>query len=320
MKSQTFDTFKNPGSLRSKIISFSLVMAFTIGTTTFTSCRKKEEKIEEEPEDTEQTMANDNNFAENSVADIENMGSQVSEDNEQAKGGAGIILQMCPGATVTVANKIITVDFGTGIVCLDGRTRSGKLIYNFSASASGALFYRNPGFSMNVTSQNYVVEGYTVNILNKTITNTTPATIPSGTNPGTNLTWAITANVSIIRPNGGTISWSCSRTKELINTSDTLCYRGQNQHIVWSLAKVKLNGNTSGTNANQEQFSAVATNLVRDFSCSPFTARPMRHPFISGTIVYTPGSRPVRTIDFGTGTCDGTATLTIKNHTFSITL
>ncbi|MBL7931943.1 MAG: hypothetical protein JNL60_08575, partial [Bacteroidia bacterium] len=222
--------------------------------------------------------------------------------------------------TVTVVNKVITVDFGTGIVCLDGRTRSGKLIYDFSTSASGAMFYRNPGFIMKVSSQNYVVEGYAINIINKTITNTTPPTIPSGTNPGTNLTWAITANVSITRPNGGTISWTCSRTKELINTSDSLCYRGQNLHIIWSLAKVKLNGTTTGTNANNETFSATATNLVRDFSCSPVTLRPMRHPFISGTLVYTPGSRPTRTIDFGTGTCDALATLTINNRTFSITL
>lgn len=320
MKPQTSDNLKNPGPLSSKILSFGLVIAMIITISTITSCRKKVEKIEEEQEDTEQTMANDNNYAENAVADIENMGSQVSEENEQAKGGAGIVLQMCPGATVTVANKIITVDFGSGLVCLDGRTRSGKLIYDFSASASGAIFYRNPGFSMKVSSQNYMVEGYSINIINKTITNTTPASLPSGTNPGINLTWAISANVSVTKPGGGTITWSCSRTKELINTSDPNCYRGQSLHIIWSLAKVKLNGSTSGTNANNEQFSATATNLVRDFNCSPFPARPMRHPFISGTIVYTPGSRPARTIDFGTGTCDGVAVLTINNHTFSINL
>jgi hypothetical protein len=165
------------------------------------------------------------------------------------------------------------------------------------------------------------VDGYQVNILNKTITNTTPSSIPSGLNPGTNLTWAITANVSIIKPNnGGAITWSCARTKELVNTSDSSCYRGQGLHIIWSRAIVKLNGNTSGTNAKQEQFSATATNLVRDFGCAPDALRPMRHPFVSGTIIYTPGSRPLRTIDFGSGACDLNATITIKNRTFSIVL
>ncbi len=325
MKTQSANGFKSlttEKKMPSKLVSLSLVLAFVAGSSIFTSCKKKEEQVTQDPADTEQTMTTDNNFAENTVSDIESMGSQVSEDNVQAKGeSVGIILQMSPGATVTVSGKIITVDFGTGTVGLDGRTRSGKLIYNFSASTPSALFYRNPGFSMNVTSQNYVVDGYTVTIINKTITNTTPSTIPPGLNPGTNLTWNISANVSIVKPdNGGTINWTCSRTKELTNTADTNCYHGQGVHITWSKAVVKLNGSTSGTNANQEQFTATATNLVRDFNCSPFPLRPMHHPFISGTIVYTPGSRPTRTVDFGNGACDGVATLTTKNKTFTISL
>lgn len=321
MKTQTFNDAQPSGnkSRFSQIISLGLVLAFILGTSFFTSCKKKEEKTEE-PEDTEQTMATDNNYAENSVADIESIGSEVSEENAQSK-GAGIILQLCPNATVTIANKIITVDFGSGLVCLDGRTRSGKLIYNFSASAPSAMYYRNPGFSMNVSSQNYVVDGYAINILNKTITNTTPSSLPAGVNPGINLTWTVAASVAITKPNnGGTINWTCNRTKELINTADSNCYHGQSVHITWSKAIVRLNGSTSGTNANQEQFGATATNLVRDFNCSPFPLRPHHHPFISGTIVYSPGSRPTRTVDFGNGTCDGSATLTIKNRTFTISL
>lgn len=320
MKTQTLCNSK----FVSRTITLGLILSFTFGALTFTSCRKKEEKIEA-VEDTEQGTANDNNAAEAFVADIDAMGSQVSEDGQLAyrgEGDLGVTLELAPEATVTISGKIITVDFGSvGVTGKDGRVRTGKIIYNFSASSSSALYYRNPGFSMNVTSQNYVVDGYQITILNKTVSNTTPSTIPSGTNPGTNLTWAITANVSIVKPNnGGTITWSCARTKELINTSDSTCYRGQSLHIIWSKAIVKLNGNTSGTNAKAEQFTATATNLVRDFNCAPIAGRPMRHPFISGTIVYTPGSRPSRTVDFGNGACDSNATVTIKNRTFSIVL
>src|SRR5207253_7866271 len=144
-----------------------------------------------------------------------------------------------------------------------------------------------------------------VNIANKSVSNTTPLSIPSTPNPGTNLTWAITASVSIIKPNNnGVISWSCARTKELMNTNDTNCYRGQSRFIVWRKAIVKLNGNASGVNARGENYTAVATNLVRDFNCAPDVNRPRRHPFISGTVSYTPGTRPTRLIDFGSGGCD----------------
>jgi hypothetical protein len=84
---------------------------------------------------------------------------------------------------------------------------------------------------------------------------------------------------------------------------------------------VKLNGTASGVNARSENFTAIATNLVRDFNCAPDPVlRPHRHPFISGTIAYTPGSRPTRTVDFGNGACDLIATITVNGHTFTVNL
>lgn len=307
---------KFPNYLLLGVLSLSL----TVG-----ACRKKEEVVDTTDTDTEQSTADDNNRAESYVVDIEAVGSEVSEKGtlEQYKGAAeeGITTSSC--AVVSgYGTKTITVDFGTGCLGNDGRTRSGKLIYDFSASTpTSAVYYRNPGFSMKVSSQNYVVDGYSITINNKNVSNTTPATIPSGVNPGTNLTWAISANVSIAKPNGGgTITWTCNRTKELVNTSDSSVYRGQALAIVWSKAIVKLNGSASGVNAKSENYTAVATNLVRDFNCSPDASRPRRHPFISGTVVYTPGARRVRTIDYGTGSCDMNATVSIGTKTYTVTL
>lgn len=306
-----------------------LAFIFFASSIVFTSCKKKSET---EP-DTEQGTATDNNMAESIISDIEAMGSEVSENSSlisykstDASGVTGVEgVASSPCATVSgLGTKIISVDFGTsGCVGYDGRTRTGKLIYDFSASTpSSAVFYRNPGFSMNVSSQNYVVDGYQINIINKTVKNTTPITIPVGDNPGTNLTWAITANISIVKPNsGGTISWTCSRTKELINTNDTSCYRGQALHIIWNKAIVKLNGSATGVNAKGENYTAAATDLIRDFNCSPDPLRPKRHPFISGTIAYTPGSRPLRLIDYGSASsCDMNATVTINGKVYNITL
>lgn len=306
----------------------ALLLVCIIG---LSSCRKKEKEIKEE-EDTEQVSANDNNLAESIASDIELMGSQVAENGTlnsfKSSGSTSSAAELGLAAicaTVSgIGTKTIIVDFGsTGCLSsLDGRTRTGMLIYDFSASSpTTAIYYRNPGFSMKVTSLNYVVDGNQVNIINKTVTNTTPVNIPSGANPGTNLTWAVSANISITKTNTNIISWNCSRTKELLNTNSAACYQGQSVAITWSQAKIQLNGSSTGINGQGENFSAIATNLVRDMTCAPDPTRPGRHPFISGTISYSPGIRPTRTINFGNvNSCDFNATLSIGNQTFSIVL
>ncbi|MBA3680699.1 MAG: hypothetical protein H0W73_05980 [Bacteroidetes bacterium] len=301
------------------LVLVAALVAFSIA---FTSCRKKDKNPVEEP-DNEQTTATDNNLAETTSSDIESMGSQVGENgtlstyrSNGSSTGNGIV-SIAPCATLSgIGTGTVTVDFGTtGCIGTDGRVRTGKLFFDFSASSpTTSIYYRNPGFSMKVTALNYVVDGYQVTINNKVITNTTPAGAPVGTN----LTWSIAANISIVKPNNaGTVSWSCNRTKELINTSDPLCYSGQTNPINWTKAKVKLNGSATGTNAKNENFTATATDLVRDFTCAPDVAHPHRHPFVSGTISYTPGSRPTRLIDFGSGTCDLVGTITINSQTYA---
>lgn len=331
MKSQNhFQSNVSGKNTRSNLISFfNVILVFAVASFVLSSCRKKEETPDNPAivQDTEQSTSEDNNRAESYVSDIESIGGQVSDEGSlstfKTSGSSDIALETAGCASLIFSGQSFTVDFGTsGCVGSDGRTRTGKLIYNFAASSSStALHYRNPGFNMTVTSQNYVVDSYSVNIINKTISNTTPNTIPSGLNPGTNLTWAITASVTIVKPNNaGTITWSCNRTKELMNTNDSICYRGQNLAINWSKAIVKLNGSSSGVNARGENYTAVASNLVRNFNCSPDPIRVHRHPFISGTITYIPGSRPTRTIDFGNGACDLNATVTINGNSYAIVL
>jgi len=315
-------------------ITSTLAILMVAGSLIITSCRKKD-KTEPQDPDNEQTSAADNSLAENSVNDIAAMGSQVSENTGTMTTFKSIsspdILMFAGGCatitsnatTVTPVATQYTINFGSACTStLDGRTRKGLLYFDFSGSTNGAKYYRNPGFKMVVTSSGYEVDGNQVNITNKTITNTTP-----NLNAGTNLTWAISANVSIVKAGGaGTVSWSCNRTKELINTSDPLCYNGQGSPINWTKAKVKLNGSASGTNTKGENYTAVATDLVRDFTCAPDGNKPHRHPFVSGTVAYTPGTRATRNIDYGSGAvypntaCDFNANVTINGQTFTITI
>lgn len=291
------------------------------------ACRKKETSGPDAttPDDTEQITVSDNSLAENLMTEIESFGSEVSEEGalgqNRESGTTGLTAASCASVS-GIGTKTVVVDFGSGCLGQDGRTRSGRLIYDLSASTpSTAVFYRNPGFNMQVTSQNYVVDAYSVTITNKQVVNTTPANIPTSGYPGINFTWAVTASVSVAKPNGGgTVVWNCSRTKELMTTADTNCYRGQFNSIVWRNAVVKINGTSTGVNARNENYTAVASNLIRDFTCAPDALRPARHPFISGTLQYTPGNRLSRLLNYGNGACDLNAVLTIGTRTSTITL
>lgn len=312
------------------ILGFTLL--FIAGSLTFTSCRKREKSAAEEP-DNEQSTVSDNATSENTSNDIIAMGSELAETGTltqfKTSGSSAItgVLSIASCATVSgLASSTITVDFGSsGCVGYDGRTRKGKLFFDLSGcTPSTSINYRNPGFKMVVTSQNYSVDNNLVSISGKTVQNTTPTSIGSGTPTigNKNLTWSIKSNITITKADGGVITWSCDRTKELINTNVAAdnCYHGQGLAIDWSKAKIKLNGSASGTNAKGESYTAVATDLVRDFTCSPSAVYPKRHPFVSGKIEYKPGTRATRLFDYGTGGCDLNATVTINGVTYAITL
>ena len=288
-----------------------------------TSCRKKKEK-EEDP-DSDQTEAAENNLAENMMNDVAGIGSQGSENGSLSTYRLGdnndVFLSVCASITTNTVAKTFTVDFGsTPCLCLDGKMRSGKLMFDYFNSTNGAVAYRMSGYKCVITTTSlspYVVDGYTVNIINKTIENTTPLSSVSPTlTAGAMLTWSVSANVNIIKPSGGgTVSWNCTRTKKLLNTNDTACYKGQSIPINWKKAKIQLDGSANGMTASGNNYTSVITALVRDFkTCDPTVKR---YPFISGKIDFTPGTKATRYIDFGSGTCDYSGTITIKGITYT---
>ena len=303
--------------MKTKQVILTLSTLVLAGSLMLTGCKKKTK--EQEDPDSDQAAAQENQTAENMMSDVGGIGSQGSENGslstyriDQTNDISGIT-----SGSISFGVKSFTVDFGPlpGITCLDGRKRSGQLRFDYSASTNSAVAYRMPGFNLSVTSANYTVDDYTVNIISKNIKNTTPTSIPTTTNPGTNLTWSISANVNIIKPsNGGTISWNCTRTKTLLNTNDPNCYKGQTMPIDWSKAKISLTGSANGTTAQGDGYTSVINNIVRDFGGCKILGK---YPWISGTIDFTPGTKATRYIDFGNGSCDNNGTITIKGITYS---
>lgn len=297
--------------MKTSRILLGLASVTLAGAVILSSCKKKEKEL-----DSDTSAASDNNYAEMVDNDITNIGDQAGGTTsgnslstyKTINDNNTFMLTCVQSITRDTVNKIILVDFGTtATTCQDGRTRSGQLKFTYT----GGVHYRDSGVVITVTPVNYTVDGNAISGT-KTITNLGRI--------GGNFKWNVTANISIVKAGGGgTISWSCNRTKELLNTSTV--YNGPNLPISWLQAKIGISGSANGTTAQGHNFTASTTSqLVRDFTCVPANSPPHRHPFISGAIDFTPDNKPVRHIDFGSGNCDDDATVTINGNTFNIKL
>jgi hypothetical protein len=302
--------------MKTKKLTLRLLGIILVSSMVFTACRKN--TLLKEDDDAENIEANDQSFAENASNDIMNIGSQATDNNGSLSSykisSPEETLLLCAMVKRDSIRKIDSVIFNNS-TCIDGRLRSGMLIFNYSASSNGAKHYRDPGFKCTVTSLGYTVDDRLINIIDKTIENTTAAEFNAAS---TNLTWKITGHIQVTKSKGGTHDVSFTRYKTLLNTSDANVYHGKASPISWNLAKIGLTGNATGVTAKGRNFNCQITKqLVRDFGGCTIGKK---HPFIQGTLEFTPGDRPTRTVDFGEGTCDLDATVTVNGKVHPISL
>lgn len=272
------------------IINYLFVVA-AIGIT-FSSCRKKEDK------DNDTSAAADNALAEITYNDVNNIADQAAtgslssymtpNDNDQRS-----LLSTC--ATIThdtvSSPRLLTVDFGTSnCLCNDGRYRRGKILISYNGA------YRDSASVHTITFDNYFVNDNQV-LGSKTVTN-------MGHNAAGHLYYTVQVNGQIIKAGGGgTITWTSTRTREWITGESTL---------IWSDDSYLITGSANGTNAAGNSFSANITSPLRkDIGC---------RYLVSGTIALTPSGKATRYINFGSGSCDDQATVTINGNVYNITL
>ena len=272
-----------------------VVVISALSATVFTGCRRDEE-------DNDTNAAGDNALAEAMFADVTNISDEAgrtgSLTNYRIDPNSNAILSQCATITFDSINgadvDTLTIDFGTtNCTGNDGRNRRGKIIVQYSGA------YRDSGSTHTISFDNYFVNDNQI-LGTKTVTN-------NGHNAAGNLVYSINVNGSVIlASNGGTITWTSSRQREWTQGESTM---------QWDDDMYSITGSANGTSASGENFTVNITSpLIRNmaFGC--------RRHFVQGTFQLTPGNRPMRTVDFGTGTCDNTATVTIGNNTYTITL
>ncbi len=262
------------------------------------SCRKKEKEEDSDTQSaTESSLANSIDNDMNNIADEAGRTKSISSfrtSEENAVLSSCAILHF--DTLVNTNPDSITVNYGnSNCICNDGRARRGSLLIVYTGK------YKDSLNTITITPLNYYVNDNKVNG-SKVIKNL-------GHNAQGHLVYNINANISIVKAdNSGTIQWSSTRQREWLVGENTL---------VWSDDKYSITGNANGSTANGRSFTAVITNgkpLIRDMSLA------CRKHFISGELELTPQGKPTRYIDYGNGTCDDKATVTINSKTYTITL
>lgn len=192
-------------------------------------------------------------------------------------------------ADTTTFPKTMTIDFGTGCVSSNGITRKGKII----ATLSGKI--RKSGTTASVTFSNYYVNNYHVE-------GTYSITTNSGSGNGINYTTAVSGG-KITWPDGST--WfNYSGTHTLVQTGGIGTATISDDVFSWT------GGFTSSSSAGKSLTVSITSPLVKSMSCKNIVSgvQAFTYNVISGSINY------------GDGTCDNQATLTVGNRTQQITL
>ncbi|MCD6019592.1 MAG: hypothetical protein K0S53_2713 [Bacteroidetes bacterium] len=282
--------------MKTRKLTLGLALAAIVTAGIFSSCKKKEK----EEKDSDTAGAADQSLASSTVNDMTSISDEAAKtysvSSFRTSDASGLLAASCASITIDTlaAAKTITVNFGaTNCVCNDGRARRGSLIISFTGR------YRDSLTVITVTPQNYYVNDNQVTG-SKTITN-------KGHNAAHHLVYEINANIQITKANsGGTISLQTNRQREWLTGENTL---------QWNDDIYSITGTANGSTSNGNSFSSNITSpLIRNMS---FGCR--RH-FTQGTLEHTPGGKATRYIDFGNGTCDDQATVTINGNTYTITL
>jgi hypothetical protein len=260
----------------------------------FNSCKKEvKETLSDmanngEDEQTEMVSDNIDNISEAAVRNDNSSFRLQEEETFASQYGNCAILKFDTLNSTDV--DTITIDFGNGCQGNDGRTRKGKII------VYQTLKYRETGSVRKITFDNFYVNNNKVEG-ERIITN-------KGKNANNQTYWSVVANnMKITRADGKIRTWSSNRTRTIIAGESTPQRLDD---------EFQIEGTATGVNGRGENFTLTITSpLIKSVNCRWIK---------KGTIVVAVTNKPDRTIDYGDGSCDDQAVLTIKNKTKNITL
>jgi hypothetical protein len=276
-----------------RLKNFLIASAIIIISTGIYSCKKDNTTSSTSTSEIASTteLSTDNAVSDNLNSDAENVLTQASIDkNFAGSTPTGITSPMgnlpaCATVTVTPAQgfpKNITIDFGTGCTSATGILRSGVIHITLSDSL------RKSGSVAVMTFDNYYVGGYKKQG-SITWTNTKQDTTNS---------WTRVCIDTITSPNGKT--WMHNGTHAVVQISGNNTPKDIIDNVYLTT------GSSTVTNSNGVTRTAtILTPLEKKVACDNID---------SGTVKIQ-GPHHYATIDYGDGTCDRLATISIDGGT-----
>jgi hypothetical protein len=278
---------------------------FAMASLLVTSCDKSNDPFSSE--DT-QTSNNESTLDSNSD-ELDDLAEVALNSQVAASGGRVASISddrlNCDGTTITFSNVnadktagTVTIAFGPN-GCTDGRgnVRKGSI----DISWQGGKWY-SPGATVSITLTNYSING-----LGITGTRTLSCSGATGSLTDFTITWSVYADHTFTWPSNETATRKVNKIKAWHHTATEDTYTVSNGSI--SISKYAA----EGTNRHGKEYTAtISTPLVYLASCA-HTSRVFLP--VSGVKTLTDTKRSVSlTIDFGTGTCDNTYTVTVNGH------
>lgn len=270
---------------------------------TFTSCKKQ---LNDNTSDNEAVAAaySDDIEADATYADVYNSVAGVNADIALTSTDVGADTQLpdpltshCYTITITPLDlitfpKTVTIDFGTGCLCRDGKTRKGQIITVFTNSL------RTSGSRATSTFDRYYVNNVHV----------------EGThiieNKSTSDTRIITRTVQdgkLTKPDGNSIAWNAVHTSTQTAGSGTPLYYWDDEF--------DITGNANGQN-NRKGTLSTWSHLIE----GPLHKKVTCKWFDKGTVKLSHNNIHDVILNYGDGTCDNQATVTFANYNKTITL
>jgi len=269
-------------------LKFNMLALAIAGILFFSACNKRGN---DKDQDNDTQLAGDNAFSEATYNDVLNIADDASDKNTGDHLSNYKTRSTCATVThdTTTTPKTITIDFGNvNCLCGDGRYRRGQILVSYTGH------YRDSGSVHAIGFNNYFVNNNNV-LGTKSVTN-------MGHNTLNQRYFNIVVNGLIVKATGDSIVWNSNRTRSWTQGESTMTRMDDVYEIT---------GSASGTKGTTSYTMTIIQPLVRALFCDWIS---------SGKIELQPSGKPLRTIDFGSGTCDDDATVTILGTVYPITL
>jgi hypothetical protein len=264
----------------------------------FNACKKESE----EPLEYDTQTSQDNSLAEGTFNDVASIANQAIENGTlstfRVPADQNSLLSNCAVVTVNADSSgggTIVVDFGqTNCLCFDSRFRRGKINIIYSGS------YRDSGSVISTSFDNYFVGKDSAKMFQVT---GSKMVINNGRNSSGNMNFTIQVDGHLMNRDGLTMDWTSQRNREWIS--------GESTPLYWMDDEYVITGSANGFNFTGIAFSATITKGLHIEYC----------PYITeGAFELTPDGKPTRTLNYGNGSCDASAVLSISGTDFPIVL